>query len=238
MTLTTDLESPKFAQRVRTSLILLMVLGVTLFLSAMPKLPLVKQLPWLLGWPCALYACWSLCSYSKAAKTAMIPVAGIVLISILRSFLPVQLAVSLTEPLRQISVPLVIVATCLSVAREVLIVVGFIYLGRLTTEMAEPVESLADDELPEKTKRDFYRLVIGWSVAAIWTYVFLAVFVVTMVNESAFLTRLPSIVQRLVIAGPRIIKVIVTWNVVLVLYQVQICWQALCSELLTRFSEE
>ena len=160
------------------------------------------------------------------------------LISVVRSFLPIQLAVSLTEPPPQFSIPLAIAATCLSVAREILIVIGFIFLGRLATEMAEPVDFVPADKLPEKTMRNLHRLAIGWSVAAIWTYVFLAVFLVNMVNASALLTRLPSVVQRLVVAGPNIIKVFVTWNVGLILYQVQSHWQALGSELQTRFDEE
>lgn len=220
------------------SLLLLVVLGVTLFLSALPKIPLVKQLPWLLGWPCALYACWSLRSYSKAAKTAMIPIAIILVISVVRSFLPVQLVFSLNEPQPQISIPLVIAASCLGVAREILIVVGFLFLGRFAAEIAEPVDFLPDDQLPIKSKRDFQRLAIGWSVAAIWSYAFLTVFLVTAFNESSFLTDLPSLVQRLVVAGPSIIKVFVTWNVVLVLYQTSTHWQALGSDLQSRFDEE
>ena len=163
------------------------------------------------------------------------PIAGILLISAIRSFLPIQLVVSLNEPLPQLSIPLVIAATLLSVTREILIVIGFVYLGRLAKEIAEPVDFVPAEPLREKAKRDFQRLAIGWSVATIWMYAFLTVFLVTTFNESSFLTDLPTFVRRVVIAGPSIIKVFVTWSVVLVLYQTSTHWHALGDDLQSRF---
>lgn len=210
------------------SLILILVWALTLFIASLPKFWLFRQLPIWLGWPGAFYACWSLRRNSHAAKSASVAVLIATLLSVVRGLMPIQTLYSAADgTVQEISIPLLALTLSFTVLRDCATIFAMIYLGRLVAEIAEPIDNVPGEQLVAKSKSQFRWLAIGWTIAIIWAFVIAFSFALSPIRYAEILNGLPGLLRRLALSGHAMIKLFVSWNIVLLTFPMISRWHSM-----------
>lgn len=150
--------------------------------------------------------------------------------------MPIQTLYSIEDGATlEISIPLLVATLSLTVVRDCATIVAMVFLGRLVAEIASPVDVEPEESLVQKTKTQFRLLAIGWVIATIWAFAIAFAFALAPLRYAELINGLPTLVRRLALSGHAIIKIFLSWNVVLLTYPMISRWHATAEGLREEF---